>query len=46
MGMSAEEITEKFDIDTFADLAQHPSHGLVHQVMGMMQVYLRIPQAP
>ena len=42
----AEKGTKEVHGDALTHLAKHPTHGLVHQIMWVMQVHLRIAQAP
>lgn len=44
--MLLKEIAQQLHIHPLAYLAKHPSHRLVHKVVGMMQVHLGIAQAP
>ena len=46
VGMLAEEVAQEVHPYPFTHLAQHPAHCLVHEVMGMMEVDLRIAQTP
>ena len=41
-----EKISKEVHADALAHLAEHPSHRLVHQVVGMVEVFLGIMQAP
>ena len=44
--MQLEEITEQVHGYTFAHLAEHPTHSLVHQVVRMVQMDFGITQTP
>ena len=38
----AEEVAEEVDADVFTHLAEHPAHGLMHEIVLMVQVFLGI----
>ena len=42
----AEEVAQQVGRHALAHLAQHPSHGFVHEVVGVLKVALGIAQAP
>ena len=44
--MLTEELAQQIHRHTLAYFAQHPPHGLVHQVVRVVQVHLSITQAP
>ena len=42
----AEEAAQQVGRHALAHLSQHPSHGFVHEVVGVLKVALGIAQAP
>ena len=46
VGMLAKELTEEVHGNALTHLSQHPTHGLVHEVVGVVQVDLCIAEAP
>jgi hypothetical protein len=44
--MLAEEVAEEIHGDALAHLAEHPADGLVHEVVGMVEMDLGIAEAP
>ena len=44
--MLAEKVAEEIHRDALAHLAKHPADGLVHEVVGMVEMNLGIAQAP
>ena len=44
--MLVEELPEEAHRTPLPHLAKHPTNSLVHQVVGMLQVYLCIAQTP
>ena len=46
MSMLMEEIAKQVHRDALAHLAEHPTYGLVHQIVGMVKVDLGISQTP
>ena len=46
VSMLVEKVTEQIHGDALTQLAQHPPHSFVHQIMRMMQMDFGIAQAP
>ena len=46
MGVLTEEVAEELHRYALAYLEKHPAYGLMHQVVGVVKMYLGIAQAP
>lgn len=44
--MLAEKVAEEAHVVAFAHFSQHPTYGFVHEVVGVVQVYFGIAEAP
>ena len=46
VGMLAEEVTKDIHRDTLTHLTEHPADGLMHEVVGMVEMDLSISETP